>query len=169
MSVTLLMAITVNGYIAGLDDDTDWVKDYESLKKEIAEVGVVLYGKRTYDECVKYDAFPYADSVNVVMTHDKKLIDSSSEKIIFTDKSPSQVLQLIESKGFKKVLLIGGGHVNGSFIKEGLVDELIVDIHPVIKANGIRLFESEFSDSKLELVKMEEINDQILRVEYKIK
>lgn len=169
MKVTLLMAITVNGFIAGTDDDTDWVKDIEALNKKIKEFGIVLLGKRTYDECMKYNAFPYEGGLNLVMTHDTELLQQSSEKVLFTDKSPETVIKMAEEKGFKELLLIGGGHLNGSFMKDRLIDEVILDIHPLIKSTGIKLFESEFSDIELELVKHEQMNDQILQATYRVK
>lgn len=169
MKVTLLMAITVNGFIAGTDDDTDWVKDLDALKSKISESGIVVYGKRTYDECVKYGAFPYHNALNVVLTHSKDLLSNSVENVIFTDKTPPEVLSLATEKGFDRVLLIGGGHTNGSFMKAGLIDELIVDIHPLVKSQGIRLFESEFADQDLELVTYKQMNDGIIQATYTIK
>lgn len=162
------MAITVNGYIAGTDDDTDWVKDMDALKKTIKEFGIVVMGRRTYDECLKYDVFPYPDALNVVLTHDKTLLKQSSPSVIFSDALPAGILELAQKKGFEKVLVIGGGHINGSFIKAGLIDEVVLDIHPLIIADGIRLFESEFAYQKLELVSQKQINDQILQVTYKV-
>src|SRR5438105_851815 len=95
MKTTLLMAITINGYIAGLDDDTDWVKDIEALNKVIVEFGVAIMGKRTYFESDKYGAFPYKGALNVVMTHDKELLAKSVENALFTDASPREVINLL--------------------------------------------------------------------------
>lgn len=169
MKVTLLMAITVNGYIAGIDDDTDWVKDLEALNKTIADFGVIVMGKRTYDECIKYNVFPYKGALNIVMTSDKKLVSKSEENVIFSDKTPKEIITMIKEKGFEKLLIIGGGHINGSFLKDGLIDEIILDIHPMIMAKGIHLFESDFSYQNLELVDFNKINDQILQVRYTVK
>ena len=162
------MAITVNGYIAGKDDDTEWVKDLDALKKTIKDFGIVVMGRRTYDECMKYDAFPYADALNIVLTHDQTLLKKSDDSVIFSDAEPAGILETAKQKGFEKVLVIGGGHVNGSFIKAGLIDEIILDIHPLIMSDGIRLFESEFGNQKLELTGQKQINDQILQATYKV-
>lgn len=169
MKVTLLMAITVNGYIADLNDDTEWVKDLDALYKTINDIGVVVMGKRTYEECMKFNVFPYKGGLNVVMTHDKKLLAKSSGQALFLSKTPKEVIQLLQEKNFKHVLLIGGGHINGSFLKDDLVNEIILDIHPLIMAKGIHLFESEFPNQNLELVNFKKINDQILQVKYRVK
>lgn len=168
MKVTLIMATTVNGFIAGPLDDTDWVKNIDALYKKVAEFGVAVMGKRTYDECIKYNAFPYKGALNVVMTHDKDLLTKSSGDVIFTDASPQSVLKLLEQKGFDHALVIGGGHVNGSFVKDNLIDEIILDIHPMIMSKGIHLFESDFPYKNVELISSESLHDGIIQVKYKV-
>jgi dihydrofolate reductase len=169
MKITLFMAITVNGYIAGLDDDTEWVKDLDALNSTITASGVIVMGKRTYLESDKYNAFPYKSALNIVMTHDPQLLSKTIDSALFTDASPAEVVQIVADQGFDHLLLIGGGHLNGSFLTEGLIDELIIDIHPLLKAQGIRLFESEFGDQSLELVSSAMINDQIMQMRYRVK
>ena len=163
------MAITINGYIADTHDDTEWVKDIEALNSAISECGVVVMGRRTYDECIKYDAFPCKGALNIVLTQDPMLLKKSSTDVLFSNSSPKEVVTLAEKKGFKKLLVIGGGHINGSFLKDGLIDEIILDIHPLIMAKGIHLFESDFPNKNLELVSHKEINDQIIQIKYKVK
>lgn len=164
------MATSINGFIAGPQDDTNWIKDFDLLKQAIAEYGVVIYGKRTYDECVKYDAFPYPKALNVVMTHDKELLSQlETYQVLFTEARPEQVLTELQSKGFERALLIGGGHLNASFMQAGLVDEIVLDVHPYLLSEGTKLFEGAVAASELELQEFKPLNDQILQVRYLVK
>lgn len=169
MKTTLVMATTINGYVAGPDDDTEWVKDFDLFYKTVADFGVAVMGKRTYDESVRFNAFPYKGAWNIVMTHNKELLAKTEDNVLYTDASPKDIVKLVEQKGHERLLVIGGGHVNGSFLKEGLIDEIILDVHPMIMAQGIHLFESDFPYQQLELVSHQEINDQILQVTYRVK
>lgn len=169
MKTTLIMAMTVNGFVAGPNDDTNWIKNIDDLYNMTVDAGVAIMGRRTYDECVKYDAFPYKGALNVVMTHDKSLIAKSSGDVIFTDATPKGVLQLLEQKGLDHALVIGGGHINGAFLKDGLIDEIILDIHPMVMAKGIHIFEADFPCQIFELSKYEKMHDDILRVTYEVK
>jgi dihydrofolate reductase len=168
MKITLVMATTINGFVAGLNDDTNWVKDFDLFYKTVADFGVAVMGKRTYLECIKYDVFPYKGALNIVMTHDKKILAQKQENVIFTDESPKDVVAMVEKKGFTKMLVIGGGHLNGSFLRDRLIDEIILDVHPLIMAKGIRLFEAEFPYQNLQLLEYKEINDNILQMKYKV-
>ena len=163
------MATTINGYIAGLNDDTEWVKDFDSFYKTVAEFGVAVMGKRTYGECVRYKVFPYKGALNIVMTKDRALLKKRQKHALFTDATPKEVLALAVKKGFDRLLIIGGGHINGSFLKEGLIDEIILDVHPMIMAKGIHLFESDFPYQNLELISHKRMNDQIVQIQWKVK
>lgn len=168
MKITLIMATTINGYVAGEDDDTDWVKDLDVFQKRIEEFGAIIMGKRTYRESLKYNAFPYKGALNIVLTHDSSLLRQSGESVLFSDKTPIEIINLLKEKGYSKLLVVGGGHLNGSFVKENLVDEIIIDIHPLLMAKGINLAIADFPYRKLKLIEFKEINDQILQVKYKV-
>jgi len=77
---------------------------------------------------------------NIAVTH-----DTSSRKIKEIQKKGAQVLvygngkvnlrnlfQQLEKMGLKKIIVEGGGEINWSVLKLGLVDELVVTISPVV-------------------------------------
>ncbi len=162
------MATSLNGYVAGKDDDTDWVKDTDILYKLVADKGVCIMGRRTYEDCMKYNVFPYKNALNVVITHDQNLITSSSDQIIFTDKSPLEVAKLVEAKGFKEMIVMGGGKTNSQFLASNLIDEIIIDIHPIILETGVRLFEDIFPRTNLELIESKILSDGMVKTKYKV-
>ena len=168
MKTTLFMATSLNGYVAGKDDDTDWVKDAEILYKLVADKGVCVMGRRTYDDCMKYNVFPYKNALNVVITHDKELIKKSSDEIIFTDKNPIEVSRFVEEKGYKEMIVMGGGKTNSQFLASNLIDEIIIDIHPIILETGVRLFEDIFPRTNLKLIESETLTDGMVQTRYKV-
>src|SRR3989344_4773878 len=112
MKVIQYLATSVNGHITVGEDGTDWVTPqtiagFGNLNKEC---GVVVMGKRTYE--MFGSDFPQKDCLNVVMTRDSELLKKQIDGAIFTDKSPKEILQLAEEKGFKKLFLVGGTQTN---------------------------------------------------------
>lgn len=162
------MATSINGFVAGENDDTDWVKDIDALYKIIAEKKVCVMGRRTYDECMKFNAFPYKNALNIVMTHDKNLLNKSVPNSIFTNSNPTEVFQLLQSKGYEELLIIGGGHINSQFLAAGLIDDIIIDVHPIIIDNGVQLFEDIFPRVQLQLVETLTLNDGIVQNHYQV-
>jgi len=82
--------------------------------------------------------------------------------------SPKEALSLLEKEGFKPVLLAGGSNLNASFAKEGLIDEIIINIEPVIVGKGIPVFATENFDLKFLLLGTKIIDDQIIQLRYKV-
>ena len=85
-----------------------------------------------------------------------------------------KLLKILQKKGIKKILLEGGGTLNWSFLKRGLVDELIITITPYIIGgnDSINLvegggFKNLFSINKLKLRKIQKIRNELV-VFYKI-
>ena len=72
------------------------------------------------------------------------------------------------AKGFKSVLLTSGATLNSSFAKLGLIDEVILNVEPVIEGKGIPLFKPEDFELKLELVEMKKSKGKTIQLHYKV-
>ena len=85
------------------------------------------------------------DSSNKIQTIIAVTHNASSRKIKEIQKKGAQVLvygngkvnlrnlfQQLEKKGLKKIIVEGGGEINWSVLKLGLVNELVVTISPVV-------------------------------------
>ena len=80
-----------------------------------------------------------------------------------------KLLKILQKKGMKKILLEGGGTLNWSFLKRGLVDELIITITPYILggSDSVTLvegsgFKNLFSMNKLKLKKIQKIGNELV-------
>lgn len=168
MKVILYMAITSNGMIARKDNGTDWVSEeaWVSYNKICREVGNVVIGRRTYEIMVA-DSELLEDCLYVVLTHNKSL-KSKSPNVVFTQQSPKEVLQFLKGKGFDKVLVAGGGGVNSTFFKEGLIDEIYLDIEPIVLGKGIQLFSPKEFEFRLQLVEINKLNGSTTKLHYKV-
>lgn len=171
MKVILYMATTIDGLVAKNDDDTSWVSetDWDNFKKAIEETGIIVIGRRTYEAGLNDDTFPFADVPHIVMTSDPKLVENSKKDLIFLDGGPKAVLAKAESIGFDKLLVAGGGKVNAAFLKEGLIDEIILSVHPKILGMGINLFAGEEMDVDLELISAEKMKEDLVQLRYKVR
>ncbi len=168
MKVILYMAITPNGYIAKENDDTSFVSkaDWKRFKTVVEKVCCTIYGRRTFEAIVRDGEFPL-DCLNVIMTS-RKIKNKWQDRAIFTNKSPKEVLQMLKQKGFKTAVLAGGGHLNASFMKENLVDEIFLDVEPTILGRGINLFEGENFEAKLKLLSVKKISKNEVQLHYKV-
>jgi len=168
MKVILYAAISIDGYIAKLDDNTDWVcdTDWGVFSKMVKDVGCIVMGRKTYE--VSGEDFPYDCKLNIVLTSDSGL-KSESENVLFTNADLKEVIRLVEEKGFNEVLIIGGGQANGSFLESGLVDEIYLSVHPIVLGKGIKIFNMNEQEVNLELLDINKLEEDLVHLHYRVK
>ncbi len=168
MTVQLYMAVSIDGFVAKSNDDTSWVSntDWDNFRSFIKEAGIIVMGGKTYQ--VSGDDFPYENALNIVMTSNKTLLSKQQEGVLFTDKKPAEVIKLASEKGFNKLLIIGGGRLNASFLEAGLIDEIILSVHPLVLGQGIKLFDGRETDIKLNPFSVKQLDEGLIQVRYKV-
>ena len=159
-NVTLYMAMSVDGYITGENGDVSWVGDasWQSYQKFVSTCDVVIVGRRTF---IMMEKDEFANSAKYyIATHDKNADTGvyPSRAIRNRDDLPS----------VKTIGVIGGGDLNGSLAMRGLIDEIILDIEPVILGSGIRLFGSHHPSLALELIASRTIGTNTMQHHYRV-
>jgi 2,5-diamino-6-(ribosylamino)-4(3H)-pyrimidinone 5'-phosphate reductase len=99
---------------------------------------------------------------------------------IFGGEKDLDLKMVLEKLGslfaIKKLMLEGGGHLNGSFLQAGLIDELSVVHVPIAdcNANSPSLFEpgavtTKLPVSKLRLLKVKKLENDVVWLRYKVR
>jgi dihydrofolate reductase len=168
MKTILYMTISLDGYISRLDGSVDYTLPgtWDSYFTFCKHHGNLIIGRNTYDVMTP-DEF-VKGCFYIVMTK-KPVVESKAENVIFFDGSPKEALELVKSKGFGVAGLGGGGKLNSSFLNSGLVDELLIDIEPIVLGKGIKIFPETNDEFKLELIDDNRLTGQEMQLRYKIK
>jgi dihydrofolate reductase len=168
MKITILMALSLNGFIARPDGDEEFLseKGWDIMQGYIKEYNNLVWGRKTYETVLGWgeEYEKYLESVNLVVVSSKEKTTNTSTVYC---QSPKEALEYFQNKGMDKVLVSGGATLNTSFVKEGLADELILTYNPVIIPNGINLFGSDIVDLNLKLKDVKIIED-LVHVKYEI-
>lgn len=158
IKVSVYIAASLDGFIARVDGNLDWLDEANTTVPEGEDCGFVefmnsvdtlLMGRKTYEKVLSFGQWPYDDTPVVVL---------SSKPITFPDHLPSTVthssdrpaklLKRLAGEGIQHVYVDGGLTIQ-SFLSEGLVDEITVTVIPVILGEGIPLFGSVEDDIQL--------------------
>lgn len=170
MKTILCMAITLNGIIAKLNGDSEFAspEDNAFFRSMCKRTGNAIIGKNTY-AYIQSKGYQQNDILTVVVTHDPQLLAKQTPHTICTDKHPREIIVLLKEKGFKEALVCGGGIVNSLFLKERLIDEIYLDIEPVVLGRGIPLFADSNFESRLQLLGIKKLtNNQTIQLHYKV-
>lgn len=146
------MAVSANGIIATSDGGEDFLSDetWNHFIRRAKEIGCVVWGRKTHDAVMSYGQ-RYIDDIKgfkkVIVSRSNLILDGDCSQAI----SPEEAIKQLESEGFEKVLISGGATLNSEFAKLNLIDEIILDINPVIIGSDIPLFLPNDFELKLKL------------------
>ena len=166
MKVILYMAVSANGMIAKSDDDTSWVskEEWNSYSSAVRKAGCIIMGRRTYHILVKQPEFAEFKDVKLIVVSNEDFETLTPNH--FVARSPKEALELL--KDFKEVVVAGGGILNASFLSENLVDEIYLDIEPIILGEGIPVFKDKNFERNLKLIGQKKIADNEVQLHYQV-
>lgn len=169
MKVILYMAMTANGIIARKNDDTSFVTDAEwsGFAGMIRKTGNLIIGRRTYDVMKKEKEFEkFGDVIVIVVGRSRVVLAAEKHK---QAKSPQEALLMLQQAGCNEALVAGGGKLNGSFLKAHLIDEIFLDIEPLLLGKGIPLLGDIDTDVQLELIETAQLSKHEIQLHYKVR
>ena len=135
------------GSIERLYADMAEFRDTALMRETIAETGAVLMGRKTFemgDPDSYVGEYEFQVPIFVVTRHPPRTPPKQDEHLTFTFVGGGVRAAAEQAKaaaGDKAVQVVGGVRVIQALLRDGLVDELHVDIVPVLLADGLRLFE----------------------------
>ncbi|MDE2079705.1 MAG: dihydrofolate reductase family protein, partial [Patescibacteria group bacterium] len=101
----------------------------------------------------------------VIVSHNKNLkLDDG----FIRANSPRGAINILDKRGFKEVILCGGGVSNTAFARLGLIDEMAVNIEGVVIGRGVSLFAPSKFELPLRLVGIRKISSNIVQLRYKV-
>lgn len=166
MKVVLYMAATANGLIAATNDNTDWISqaEWDAYSLFVRESGCLVVGRRTYELLTRQAGFAELSDVElVVVSRSSPELVSPRHRIA---RSPEEALGMLA--GYERVAVAGGSILNASFIQANLVDELWLDIEPVLLGRGMPLFAASDFSCDLRLLEVRHITPQELQLRYEV-
>ncbi len=138
--VILYTAISIDGYIAGPQGEIDWLysDDDYGYFDFYAGIDTLLMGRTTYDFVAQMSPYPHTDRMNYVFT--RTLTSAPADHLRFVAGDPVEFTRQLKEQEGAPIWLVGGGQINAILFEAGLVDEIILSIHPVVLGKGIHLF-----------------------------
>ncbi|HME89812.1 MAG TPA: dihydrofolate reductase family protein [Myxococcaceae bacterium] len=148
---TVFIAISLDGFIARPDGGLDWLERFHDEEHGYGMffdgVDAVVLGRGTYDTVLGFPAWPYGGKRVIVCTS-RPARPAHGEEL--WSGPPRALAERLDREGFRRVYLDGGALIR-SFLREGLVHELTIDVVPLVLGAGRPLFASGLPELPLRL------------------
>jgi dihydrofolate reductase len=169
-------ALSIDGRISGPDHDLSFLRtlssgpdggDYAGF---YAGVDSLIMGARTWDFMVRHGSWPYGDKPTWVVTHANSLdpLAGAAPVELFAGDL-AELLRLIGERGLERTWLVGCGDLAGQMLAADLLDELVLSVAPTLVGRGPALADGEFPLRKFELVELERLGEDCVRLRYERK
>ena len=145
MKSIVYIGTSLDGFIARKDGNINWLVQFandeaiHAYEEFISRIDAIVIGRGTFEKVLSFPSWPYEKKVFVLSTSIKQVPDIVREKVTVLSMKPGELLDYLSGQDFS-VAYIDGGKVIQSFLKEDLVDELIISKAPVLIGSGISLF-----------------------------
>ena len=169
--VTYGVGCSLDGFIARSDETVDWLqwsKDVERISSAFwRTLDTVLMGRRTYEVAVAAGTRSYPGVRSLVFSRTLRPEDFPEVEIHAGD-AVEHVEQLKNSAG-RGVAVMGGGRLASSLLNKGLIDEIGVNVHPILLGSGIPFLSGLRREIALELKHTESLSHGCIYLLYAVR
>ncbi len=147
MNLRVFIATSLDGYIADKNEEIDWLHaipnpygDDMGYSDFMQEIDALVMGRNTFETVLSIGIdWPYEKPVYVLSNSLTEIPAELEGKVELVGGPLKEVLAELKAKGHYD-LYIDGGKTIQSFLKEDLIDDLIITTIPVLLGGGISLF-----------------------------
>lgn len=166
------VACTLDGFIAHEDGSFDgFLWDDEVVADFFASYewfDAVLMGRKTYEVGLKEGkTSPYPSMEQYVFS--RTMEESPDEQVELVSENAVERVGALKQEAGRAIWLCGGADLAATLFAEGLIDEIIVKLNPVLFGAGIPLFSGVVEQTALELTDSKIYGSGVVLLHYRVK
>jgi dihydrofolate reductase len=170
--ITAAEFVTLDGVV---ESANDWVAMNEELQAAIGAqmttTDAMLLGRVTYEGFASH--WPNQEgAIAEYMNNTPKYVVSTTlasvewqNSTLIKDDVVEEIRRLKDQPG-ERISVTGSASLAVSLLREGLLDELELFVHPLVKGGGTRMFDAADSELHLELVDLAQLSTGVVVLKY---
>lgn len=144
---SVFIATSLDGFIADKNGGIDWldtIPEINTVDSGYAEftskIDAMVMGRATFETVCSFDIdWPYEKPVFVASKKLDRIPEAYVGKAFLLKGTLAEMLEQIHGQGYQRLYIDGGGLIQ-SFLREDLIDEMVITVIPVLLDLGIPLF-----------------------------
>jgi dihydrofolate reductase len=168
--VTFGVASSLDNFIARENGAVDWLhwsEDVSTITSTFWKtIDTVIMGRKTYEAAIQNGISSYPDLKNFVFSYTMK--ESPDPQVQIISENAITFVSELKRKEGKDICVMGGGELASSLFEGNLIDEIGLNIHPVLLGSGIPLF-YKMAETNLELLECKTLKNGCVYVLYRVR
>ena len=172
MIASVFIGTSVDGFIARRNGALDFLPEGggepHGYHEFFASVDALVIGRKTFETVLAFPEWPYGDKRLIVLS--SQTLDLSkvpAGRVEQMQGSPRDIFSQLERRGIRHIYVDGGVTVQG-FLREGLIQRLIITRVPVLIGEGVPLFGALSKDIRLEHLQTQYYGSGLVKTEYRV-
>jgi dihydrofolate reductase len=146
MTNYIYIATSLDGFIATIDGGIDWLNEIPNPEQSdygwaefMSGIDAIVMGRNTFEKVLTFGSWPYDKPVFVLSGSLPKIQKAVVGKAEIVNGDLHELIKGWNERGYNNIYIDGGRTIQ-SFLKEDLVDEMIITKIPILLGDGIPLF-----------------------------
>ncbi len=173
-TVTYGAACSLDGFIAGQDGSIDWLHfsaDVQDVFKTYwSTVDTVLMGRKTWETGEAMGAGDNNPGATGIATYvfSRTLGKIGRPGVQLVSTEPGEFVRSLKAQPGKGICVMGGGEFAQSLFEAGVIDEVGLNVHPVILGSGVPFFRDAGKRIRLDLAESRTIDGGCVLSTYRV-
>ena len=168
-------ACSLDGFFAGRDGAMDWLhfsKDVEAIMRQsFATTDTILIGRKTWEFAAAAGGGGSMPGVTIdktyVFSRTLKTVSGADTELVSGDAG--DFVRKLKAEPGRDIMVMSGGNLATSLLQAGVIDEIGLNIHPVLLGAGTPAFLDPGRSVKLELTECRQLDGGCVLVTYRVK
>ncbi|WP_341665736.1 dihydrofolate reductase family protein [Vibrio sp.] len=173
MANIVFIAASLDGFITDKQGKLDWLYSVPNPNNIdtgffalMERVDGLIMGRNTLEVILSFDCdWPYTKPVFVLSNTMTKLPQGYEGKLFFVKGELKDIISELNAKGFSD-LYIDGGVTIQNFLKEDLIDEMVITRFPILLGDGAPLFGELKNPLNFKVTKNEVLLETLVQTTY---
>lgn len=166
MKTILWATLTANGnYAQSSAEHPPKPEAFNDFVAQVRAAGNFIVGRRTFEGMQAGGGNPFGEVDIVVVSQSVKEIPG-----VTVVGSPPEALSHLQAKGHTTALVGAGADLHNAFLQQGLVDEIIFPIAPVLEGKGynILLNQDHYQYKDIQLLDFKSLGGGVVQLHYAV-
>lgn len=166
MKTILWATLTANGNYA--QSSAEHPAKPEALADFAAQVmaaGGFIVGRKTFESFAANGGGPFAALDIVVVSQSVNAIPGA-----MVVGSPQEAINYLQARGHTTAVLAGGAELHNTFLAQGLIDEIIFNVAPVLEGKGLNILldQASYRYKDVQLLDCKPLGGGVIQLRYSV-